>query len=88
MMRNNKVYHEHFHLHDYSIEEIRKKTLAKLAVTWRNTPQIEEVRKLNFEVANPVTLFCNGVTYNDINFCILGGVHSFLYLKSIHLLGT
>jgi len=49
---------------------------------------MDEVRNFDFSVANKLTLFSNGFTSNDMNFCILGGVHSYLYNRALYQLGT
>ena len=87
-MRKHKEYQHHFHLKDYSLDEIRSRTFDKLAVAYHNTPHFEDVKKMDFSRANQLTLYSNGFTSNDLNFCILGGVHSYLYCRAIFQLGT
>ena len=58
--------------------------------SYRNVPaaELERMKQLDFSTANRVTNYGNGCTFNDMHFAILGGVHSFLYSRSIFQLGT
>lgn len=47
VVKDNQALQDHYHLQNYSLEEIRNKALKKLAVSWRHTPDLEEVKKLN-----------------------------------------
>jgi hypothetical protein len=49
---------------------------------------MDHIRNFNYSVANKLTLYSNGLTSNDMNFCILGGVHNYLYARAVFQLGT
>jgi hypothetical protein len=88
MIKENKVFHEHFHLDDLPLDELRLKSFLKMVCSTKHSGGKEDVKKLNFSTVNKVTAFCNGVTFNDLSFCILGGVHFFLYNRCLFQLGT
>ena len=48
VLRNNKVFQDHFHLNNYSLQEMRKKTFDKMVVTYNKSPYLEEVKKFNY----------------------------------------
>lgn len=88
MVSTNNVFNDHYHLNDYTLDQIRNKTVKKLAVAYRHTPDLEGAQRMNEDALNKIILYCNGLTFSDMNFCILGGVHSFLYTRAIYQLGT
>ena len=88
VIRENKEYRHHFHLKDYPLDEIRSRSFDKLKISYKNAPDLEAAKQMDFSVANRLTLYSNGFIANDLNFCILGGVHSYLYCRAIFQLGT
>ncbi len=47
-----------------------------------------EISKGDLTLVNAITPYSNGLTFADMAVCIRSGVHSFLYGRSIHQLGT
>ena len=88
ILRDNKEFRHHFHLKDYPLEEIRRLSFEKLLASYKNAPDIEKTLNLDMSIANKVSLYTSGFPVNDYNFCILGGVHTFLYSRALYLLGT
>jgi hypothetical protein len=83
-MRKYDMLH-HYHINEDSKEEIRYKTMQNIFKSRQSySRSVDETE----EDPNIITLFSNGFVFYDFGFCIRSGVHFFLYVKSIQLLGT
>jgi hypothetical protein len=83
-MRKNGMLH-HYHITEDSKEEIRYKTMQNVFKSRQSYSRSVDETEAD---PNVITLFSNGFVFYDLGFCIRSGIHFFLYVKSIQLLGT
>jgi acyl-CoA oxidase len=75
----------HFHITEASKEEVRYQTLINAINSKRFYTKSAEESDAD---PNPVSLYSNALVYYDLGYTVRAGVHFFLYLKAIKLLGT